>query len=87
MMLSQRSISPATQAMPPSDIAIFRSGYFAAQPLHSHSAQDSNAIAWKRVAPSSSIGAPGGIAAKPEEPTCRLSTVSVSAQAAMIGSQ
>ena len=39
------------------------------------------------VAPSSIMGAPAGISAKPDEPTCRFMTVSVSAQARMIGSQ
>ena len=37
-MLSSRSSSIATQPMPPSDIAIFRSGYCTAHPDHSHSA-------------------------------------------------
>ena len=87
MMLSRRSISIATQPIPPSLIAIRRSGYFAGQPLHSHSAHDVIAIGPNIVAPSSSIGAPAGICAKPDEPLCRFSTVCVSAHARMIGSQ
>src|SRR5215470_7888262 len=87
MMLSRRSASMATQPMPLSAIAILSAGYFTGHGLHTHSEQVSMAIGPNSVAPSSSIGAPAGIFAKPEEPTCSESTVSVSAQARMIGSQ
>ena len=77
----------ATQPMPPSDMAIFSSGYFTAQPDHSHSAHAVSDSWPKRVAPSCIAGQPSGKSAIPDDPTWRLMTVSVSAHARMIGSQ
>ena len=77
----------ATQPIPPSDMAIFSSGKRAGQPLQSHSEQAVMATWAKSVPPSSIIGAPGGMSGKPDEPTWRFSTVPVSEQARMIGSQ
>src|SRR6266568_2506440 len=69
MMLSSRSMSMATQPMPPSDMATLRSGYRKAQPDHSHSAQAVSDISPKRVAPSWIGGHPSGKSAIPDEPT------------------
>ena len=87
MMLSKRSISMATHPMPPSDIATLSSGYFTAHADHSHSAQAVSDIWPNSVAPSWTAGLYVGKSTMPDEPTCRLITVPVSAQARMIGSQ
>ncbi|CAB4705258.1 unannotated protein [freshwater metagenome] len=88
-MLSSRSISMATQPMPPSDIAIFRFGNSTAHPAQSHSTQAVSDNCPNRVAVSgiATSQQPSGRSPSPEEPTCRLITVSVSAQARRIGSQ
>src|SRR5690348_8167848 len=86
-MLSSRSTSIATQPIPPSDIATFRFGKRTAYPDQSHSAHALNDIWPNIVAPSWIDGASFGIGYIPDEPTCSEMTVSVSAHAAMIGSQ
>ena len=85
-MFSSRSWSIATQPMPPSLIAIFRSGWRTGYPDHSHSAHAASEICPKSVAASGTMGASAGIAATPLDPTWRQITVSVSAHASMIGS-
>src|SRR5437764_864760 len=87
MMLSRRSTSIATHPMPPSDMATLSVGYFTAHADHSHSAHAVNDICPKRVAPNCTAGEYCGNSTMPDEPTCRLITVSVSAHARMIGSQ
>src|SRR5207237_390083 len=87
MMFSRRSTSIATQPMPLSDMAIFRSGYVTAHADHNHSAHAVNDMWPTRVAPSGTPGEYCGNSTMPDEPTCRLMTVSVSAHARMIGSQ
>ena len=86
-MLSSRSSSMATHPMPPSLMAICSSGYRTGNPDHSHSAQAVSDIWPNRVAPSWSSGPSAGMSGIPEDPTCRETTVSVSSQAAMTGSQ
>src|SRR5579871_2696012 len=87
MMLSRRSISIATQPMPPSDMAILRLGYFTGHADHNHSAHAVSDSCPNNVAPSDNVGQPSGWSAMPDDATCRLMTVSVSEQARMIGSQ
>ncbi len=86
-MLSSRSSSMATQPMPPSLMAIRMPGYRTGRPDHSHSAQADSDIWPNRVAPRATIGLSAAMSGMPDEPTWRETTVSVSSQAAMIGSQ
>ena len=77
----------ATHPMPPSLIAILRSGCSTGYPDHSHSAHEPSDSWPNSVAASWVTGAPGGYGCTPELPTCNEITVSVSTHAAMIGSQ
>ncbi len=77
----------ATQPMPPSDMATLSRGCRTGYSDQSHSAHDWRASCPKRVAPIWSAGPPGGAGCIPELPTWSETTVSVSTQAAMIGSQ
>ena len=88
-MLSSRSSSIATHPMPPSAIATLRPGQRTVHPDHSHSVQACSDSWPNSVAASGMIARshPGGKSPSPDEPTCRHTTVSVSAQARRIGSQ
>ena len=54
--------------MPPSLMMIFKFGYFTAYPDHSHSAHALSDSWPNNVAPSGTIGEPGGMSATPVEP-------------------
>ena len=88
-MLSSRSSSIATQPMPPSAIATLSSGKRTVQPDHSHSVHACSDSWPNSVATSGMIARsqPGGMSPMPDEPTCRHTTVPVSAHASRIGSQ
>ncbi len=77
----------ATHPMPPSLMAILMSGYRTGTPDQTHSAHAVSDIWPNRVAPRATAGHSAGRSGIPEEPTWRERTVSVSSQAAMIGSQ
>src|SRR5271165_2383840 len=79
-------MSIGTHPMPPSDMAIDKVGRRSATPDHSHSAAASMAFTGKRVGNSSNGGSGDGSGAHPDAPTCRQTTVSVSAHAAKNGS-
>ncbi len=88
-MLSSRSISMATQPMPPSAIATRSPGNRTVQPDQSHSVQACSE-SWPKTVATRGIRArsqPGGTSPMPDEPTWRHTTVPVSAHARSIGSQ
>ena len=73
--------------MPPSDSAIFRSGYFLIGADHNRSAAAWTMFIGCRVI-ITSIGESGaGIASRPEDPMCTFITVSVSTSASHSGVQ
>ena len=76
-----------TQPMPPSLMAMRRSGKRTHTPDHNQSAAAINALAGKSVGYSSKGGSDDGIGAHADEPVCKQTTVSVSAHAARNGSQ
>ena len=84
---SSRSSRPATQPMPPSERQSFRSGKRTGILEYSQSTA-ANIAQPKNSTPMVSDGAPLDVAgADDDEPTCRQTTVSVSAHAARNGSQ
>ena len=87
MMLSNLSINIATQPIPPSDIAILRFGNRTGYSLHNQCAHAPSDNCPNSVAPICKAGDPGAKGAIPELPTWSEITVSVSAQASIIGSQ
>src|SRR5262249_32416092 len=86
-MLSRRSSIVATQPMPPSVIAILRSGCRTGYPDQGHSAQGYAADTAVTVVASWKNGPSGSCGSTPPDPKCRQTTVSVSTHASMIGSQ
>ena len=77
----------ATQPMPPSLMAILSRGNRAGRPDQTHSAHAESDIWPNRVAPMATSGPSAGMSGMPEDPTWSEMTVSVSSQAATIGSQ
>jgi len=86
-MWSRRSSNPATHPIPPSDRQILRSGNRLGNPEYNQSTAAEMAYAKNRT-PWTSGGASSVVDGdEPEDPICRLTTVPVSAHAAMMGSQ
>src|ERR1700681_66883 len=75
-----------TQPIPPSDMAMARSGKRSGTPDHSHSAAASSALTGNNVGDSSKGGSGEASGAHADAPVCRQTTVDVSAQAARKGS-
>src|ERR1700692_4432395 len=86
-MWSRRSRRPATQPIPPSDRQILKDGYLVHTPEYSQSTAAVMAYA-KNSTPATSGGASSVVDGDvPDDPMCRFTTVPVSAQAAISGSQ